>query len=1031
MRAFRLAVSMGAPLAVSAGLLGCPSSPDPALCTTDALAAQSTERFPSGRTFYLPTLSTEGSCSSLAWALREAPAGNESAVVVDGGQARFTPSVAGRYVFEIPGTPSTTALEVVDGTTVPYEDYAYYPARSQARVGDEVWVANALVPTVTRVRASDGTVVGEIAVGPSPVAIAHHAGDVLAVLAQRASDDLGLLDVAAGRIVDAIHVGDEPANVVLSPDGTRAYVALATEDAVAVVDLEARRVTARIAATTDPLGLAISPDGARLFVASHRSGQAQRFPFDDDPSSEERDVVVIDTATNEVVATFLEVGTTLGALEVSADGSTLWVATLVNDTESSLGSADNVAFQHVVLALDPATGAERARADLSRQASSGGRAVTLHQLAEHDGELWVPAEGSDLVVALDASSLVERRRVSVPGRPRHVLATEGALFVHGVQALSITRVAPDGTSLGTTSLSRDPRPADVASGQRYFTGAGRDFADTWSCNSCHADARGDTLVWNAGPLEGHALSRPFFWLEGTAPLGWAGYLSSVRNYAYTVNINVGVRPTTEEATSLSAYLSNLLPPPPGGATTRLDGSLSEAGARGREVFETRGGCVGCHGGELTTSRTSFPAGITPGVSDVPSLVGAYRHNTWMKRGEARSLEAALDLVLASTSIVLSEGDRADLLTYLRELQAREFFVLASSPEANGVRAPVDEPIRLTFSAALWNDPANLARITLEDGAGAEIETRLEVEPDGRHVRILPLSPLSYATEYRVVVAQDFASFDGREISGSLEVPFSTAREPRFSLEGRYVWTVALPALDFDMRRFDTTNTTPTPVDVVATPTESGARVVVDYGRGLEWEGLFVIDGNQLVLPALPVPIGPSFADTRGTLAVLTDDGMDGRAEFAMGAVEMTGPGFVVDGVAFTLEHESTLTGCPEGSAGAVAITLGTDAMGRTTFSWDTVEHGEALGFYVTPPRATIPAGPGQVVMGRAYWVAATEMFPMGFAAPVTYGVVPTGARDDGATHMASFEELAPGGCYKAAVATTRFRTGQMVFRVPE
>ncbi|MFN9810206.1 MAG: Ig-like domain-containing protein [Deltaproteobacteria bacterium] len=1012
-----------------AALAACASAPPAETCIVAPLDAQPTTRFPSGRTYYLPTLSLEGGCGSLAWSLLEAPPANTNVVVREAGQSRFTPVETGRYVFA--AGEARRSLEVIDGRGVPYEDFSYYPSRSQVSVGDEIWITNALVPTVTRVSASEGARLGEIVVGPWPVAIAHHEGARYAVVAQRASDTIGLLDVESARIVDAIHVGDEPSNLVLSPDGARAYVTLATEDAVAVVDLEARRLEATIPAVVDPLGLALSRDGARLFVASHRSGQAQRFPFEDDPASEERDLVVIDTATRAVSATWLEVGSTIGALALSDDDTTLYVATLRNDTESPLGTADNAAFQHVLAAYDTATGSERVQADLSRQPTSAGPAVTLHQPALAGGLVWVPAESSDLVVGLDPVSLEERQRVSVPGRPRHALARGETLFVHGVQALSVTRVTAGGEVLGTTPLADDPRPEDVARGQRYFTGAGRDFAQTWSCNSCHADARGDTLVWNAGPLEGHALSRPFFWLEGTAPLGWAGYLSSVRNYAYTVNINVGVRPTTEEALDLTAYLSGLLPPPAGGATTHLDGSLSEAARRGREVFETRGGCVGCHAGELSTNRSSFPSGITSGVSDVPSLVGAYRHNTWMKRGEARTLEAALDLVLASTSVTLPEGDRSDLLVYLRELQARDFFVLASSPENNQTRVAVDAPIRLSFSAPVWDAAASVGAITLHDAMGAEVAADVVVEADGRHVRVEPRTPLGFAARYEVRLGEGLESFDARALVGARTIGFSTARAPNVRLEGRYVWTVDLPALDFMNRRFDPSVTTPVPVDVQASPTPSGARVTLDYGRSLTLEAQFVIDGDRLVVPPLPVPIGPSFADTRGTIIDLVDDGGEGRAEFGEGAVSMTGPGFVVDDVAFRLEHESSLAGCPEGASGAVAITLGTDDMGRTTFSWDTAEHGDALGLYVTAPRARIPAGPGQVVMGAAYWVVATEAFPRGFASPVTYGVVPMGARDDGATHMASFEELAPGGCYKAAVATTRFRTGEVVFRVPE
>lgn len=1006
-------------------LSACPSTP--ARCfEVEVLTEQPTSRFPLGATYYLPQHSDHISCESTFWTLTDAPSGNLNAIEADNRGERFTPHLAGRYVFTM-GT-NTAELNVV-AEAPPYEDFAYYPSRSQARVEGEVWVANALTPTIARLREADASFIERIRVGAAPVAVAHHTGDGEVLVVQRASDTVGFVDIATHRITDAVWVGDEPSNIVLSPDGTRAYVTLATEAKLAVIDVAQHALIARVDTVQDPLGIAISPDGSSVFVASHRSGHPQRFPFTDDPASDERDVDKIDTVSNSVVNSFFDVGTTIGALEMSADGSRLYVSTLRNDTESSLASADNVAFQHFVLALDPTSGAELQRADLGRQASSGGQAVTLHQLAQHEGALWVPAEGSDLTVVLDASTLAEQRRVATPGRPRHALATPSGVFVHGAQSLQSTLVASDGTVRASTPLDTDPRTPEQARGQRYFTGAGRDFADSWSCNSCHADARGDTLVWNAGPLDGHALSRAFFWLEGTAPLGWAGYLSDVRNYAYTVNINVGVRPTTEEALDLTAYLSGLMPPPRGGATTRPDGTHSEEGLRGQEVFNGAGRCASCHAGTLTTSLATLGQGITPGVSDIPSLVGAYRHLTFMKHGEARTLESALDLVLTSTSTTLSAEDRTALLVYLRELQARDFFVLNATPSNGNALTPVDSAVRLTFSAPVWNAPENLSRIVLRAGE-AVIETRRELSADGRHLTLTPAAALQPGTMHSVLIPRAFESQDERTLADDARIAFTTAGAPALRLEGEYVWTVDMPTLDFTTRMFDTTRTTPTTVTMRATPTPSGANVVVDYGAGLTWSGQLTVQGRTMFMPALPVPIGPSFADTRGSRVMLTDENADGRADIGTGRMEMTGPGFVVPDVRFTFAHMDTLSSCPEGASGAFPITLGTDAMGRTTISWDSATAGDALSVYVTAPRATIPAGPGATVMGGAYWVAASTMFPMGFPSPVTYGVIPAGARDDGMTHMATFEALRPGGCYKVAVVTTRFSTGQLVFSVP-
>ena len=80
---------------------------------------------------------------------------------------------------------------------------------------------------------------------------------------------------------------------------------------------------------------------------------------------------------------------------------------------------------------------------------------------------------------------------------------------------------------------------------------------------------------------------------------------------------------------------------------------------------------------------------------------------------------------------------------------------------------------------------------------------------------------------------------------------------------------------------------------------------------------------------------------------------------------------------------------------------------------------------MTDPGATLPLGPGTVVKdGAAYWALATEVFPDGFAGPVTYGQVPAGATDDSATHMAPVggAVLEAGRCYQFSVISNMFKT---------
>lgn len=994
------------------------STVDGEACIAERFEEQPATRFPAGETYWLPALTED--CGG-AWTVAAAPEGSAAEVVAGAdGVPRFTPTVAGDYRFEL--GDQALDLTVVPGAGRPLHNLNYYPAHSLAVVGGELWAAEVHAPTIARLDPATLAVQGRVDVGPWPVSLAHSEALGRVVVVQRGGDTLGIVDVKEARLVDAVWVGDEPSAVVLSPDGKTAYVALATEAAVVIVDVAAAAVTGRIETVRDPVGLAVSPDGSRLYVASHRSGQPSRYPFPDDPVADERDLDIIDLEQQKVIASVLDLGTTITALLAAPDGDRLYVATVRNDTQIS--QLEDDAFQNRVLALDAATGEVLVDVDLDTQASSGGKAATPHQLALADGALWVAVEGSDLAVALDPDTLAETARVEAPGRPRSLAVVGDAVYVHGAQGFTVTRIAGADVIQGQTG--EDPRPAEVAAGQALFTGAGLDFAADRSCNSCHADGVGDTVVWQAGPFPSRFVTRPIFWLEGTPELGWDAYVTTIDNFAFGVTSNIGRRVDTAQQRGLAAYLASLMPPPPANGKTTRDGRMTEAALRGQDLFTGAAGCASCHPLPLTTSRELLAEGLTDGAADVPALVGVYRHGVWMKHGEATTLRAGVELATKYTGADLGDDELADLTRYLEELTARDFILLAAAPAKGDELAGVDRPIRLTFSEPVWADPENLERLALRAADGAVVAA--DVAADGRHVTLTPTAPLAAGTAYTVTIDAAFESLRERTIHAASDVTFTTAEAPALALDGTYTWTVLFPAIDFAAGGFDYDTLNPTVATITATPTASGATLAIDYGQGFVLTVEATIAGDTLHVPAVPIAVGGSGVDGHAVAVQLVDADADGVADEAVGTIEFSGPGMPDADLSWDLRRPVDPGACEEGPAGAFAVTVTPDDAG---IAWG---DAPALSLFVTDPQAVLPTGPGQpVTEGDTYWALQLETFPNGFSGPVTYATVPPGAIDvtadvGGAGPGAA--ALEPGACYKFSVITTEFKTGSVTLRWP-
>jgi YVTN family beta-propeller protein len=366
-------------------------------------------------------------------------------------------------------------------------------ALSRRDNGRRVITANATAGTASLVDLAAGRVLSEVAVGDAPFAAALAADERFAVVTNRGSGTLSVLEITLDGMKPAatIPVGDEPRGVALAPDGRRAWVALAGEDAVAVVDLSGRRVVKKIPVGTEPWHLALTPDGKRLAVGNARGGS----------------VTVVSAAAGEVLHTVRMKGRNLRGVAVSPDGAWAYVPHI--SERGFPATRDNIDRGWVVanrlgrvslsgegpreaIALDPRG---EAVGDVDGAAvSPDGRTVAMTAGGTHEllllGESlpFVAFGGPDDHIDPDLRGDGKRfRRVPLGGRPLGVaFAPDGktvvvanylgnALQVVDVAASRLTRTIPIGGP-AAPSLARR--------GEAIFTDARRSFNQWYSCNTC-------------------------------------------------------------------------------------------------------------------------------------------------------------------------------------------------------------------------------------------------------------------------------------------------------------------------------------------------------------------------------------------------------------------------------------------------------------------------------------------------------------------------------------------------------------------
>ncbi len=202
-------------------------------------------------------------------------------------------------------------------------------------------VSNRSGGSISFIDLTTGVEIARVPVGPIiPHEVAVSPDGRLALTSEYGpNDDPGrhiiLIDVASASVVARIDLGpnSRPHTALFLPDGRHAVATMQDSDQLALVDLEARAVV-RTYATGGREGhmVRLSPDGSRAYVTSRLGEGTLSVIFLD----EERTPVVIET------------GPGAEGLDVSADGSEIWVA---NRSEESISVIDAESLE-VVATLD-------------------------------------------------------------------------------------------------------------------------------------------------------------------------------------------------------------------------------------------------------------------------------------------------------------------------------------------------------------------------------------------------------------------------------------------------------------------------------------------------------------------------------------------------------------------------------------------------------------------------------------------------------------------------------------------------------
>jgi len=598
--------------------------------------------------------------------------------------------------------------------------------------GNTVWNVNPDNNTLTKTDVSSLSYVKEIATGKTPVSVAQDSTGNIWVL-NKGDASIQIFD-NSGNLSETIPLphGSLPFAMVISPNKQKAYVSLHARGEVLKIDVTSRAVEAAKQVCAFPKGLAVSPDNRQLFVT--------RFITENDSG----EVYMLNVANLDVMkiiklapdqSTDSEFGgkgvaNYLNSITLSPNGRIAVVPAKKDNIYRGLQRDGNMLnFENTVrpmLGLINLVTREEdydARIDINN-----GDIPTFTIFSKYGNLIFASLQGNDRVDVFDAYNGSFLNSIENAGSAPQGLTlsrTGDTLFVHSFLSRTISayniheivnQISSDIVKLGEIAVVKnETMDAIVLKGKKIFYNANdeRMNKDSYmSCATCHLDGDNDGRVWDLTQLgEGIRNTIPLNGRGGAAKgaVHWTGNFDEIQDFEgqirklaggkgfmHDADFNLGEHSKplgdtkaglSEDLDALAAYISSLdkFDDSP---YRNADGSLTEAGERGKQVFANNN-CGLCHSGpDFSDSKAGLfhDVGSIKASSgkrlekpllgfDCPTLKGLWLSPPYLHDGSAKTLQDALASDDGTTHHAdlarLTRQQMDDLIAYLMQLDDRE------------------------------------------------------------------------------------------------------------------------------------------------------------------------------------------------------------------------------------------------------------------------------------------------------------------------------------------------------------------------